>query len=78
MVLKKVVEIPVTLVCSLAPSLGARVAELETLLASVSLEDDGATLRFAGVNVQVVSGSGKTSGPVNSLGNLIVGYEDHE
>ena len=49
--------------------LEARVAELETLLASASLQNGGLTLRFTGVNVQIVSGSGATDGPVNGLGN---------
>lgn len=50
-----------------------RIAELEEKLASMSLEDEGATVRFTGVNVQVVSGTGYTHGP-NGLGNLVVGY----
>ncbi|MGQ9425627.1 hypothetical protein ACXYTJ_08160 [Gilvimarinus sp. F26214L] len=36
----------------------------------------GTTVRFVGVNVQVVSGSGATDGEVNGLGNLIVGYNE--
>lgn len=36
----------------------------------------GTIVRFAGVNVQVVSGSGATDGEVNGLGNLIVGYNE--
>src|SRR4051812_43116612 len=32
------------------------------------------TIRFTGVNVQVVSGSGATDGAVNGAGNLVVGY----
>jgi hypothetical protein len=53
-------------------------ADLETLLASVSLAHDGTTVRFSGVNVQIVSGSGSTSFPANGngLGNLIVGYNE--
>jgi hypothetical protein len=35
-----------------------------------------ATVRFSGVNVQVVSGTGTTDGPVNGAGNLIVGYNE--
>ena len=35
---------------------------------------NGTTLQFSGINVQVVSGSGTTDGPVNGKGNLIVGY----
>jgi len=37
---------------------------------------DGTTLQFSGINVQVVSGSGATSGAVNGKGNLIVGYNE--
>lgn len=59
-------------------ALEARIRELETRLASVSLQDDGKTLRFSSVNVQVVSGSGATNGPPNGVGNLIIGYNEHE
>lgn len=31
---------------------------------------------FEGANVMVTSGSGATAGPVNGLGNLIVGYDE--
>ena len=31
---------------------------------------NGTTLQFSGINVQVVSGSGTTDGPVNGKGNL--------
>ena len=58
--------------------LEARVARLEALLASLSLEDAGRTLRVSGVNLQIVSGAGATDGPVNGLGNLIVGYNEDE
>jgi hypothetical protein len=34
------------------------------------------TVEFSAVNVQVVSGSGSTSGAVNGKGNLIVGYAE--
>jgi hypothetical protein len=54
----------------------ARLAALETLLASVSLAHDGTTVRFSGVNVQIVSGSGGTGRTPNGLGNLIVGYNE--
>jgi hypothetical protein len=46
------------------------------LLGSASLEDDGTTLRFSGVNVQIVSGVGATGAVPNGLGNLIVGYNE--
>ncbi len=35
------------------------------------------TVEFAAVNVQVVSGSGSTSGTVNGEGNLVVGYAEN-
>jgi hypothetical protein len=57
-------------------NLQAQVAGLQTLLASVSLHDGGATVRFTGVDVQIVSGSGSTAGPLNGRGNLIVGYNE--
>ena len=34
-------------------------------------------IRFSQVNVQIVSGSGSTSGAVNGAGNLIVGYAEN-
>jgi hypothetical protein len=34
------------------------------------------TVRFSGVNVQIVNGTGSTDGPVNGTGNLIVGYNE--
>ncbi len=42
-------------------------------------DDDGntaKTIRFSGVNVQVVNGTGSTNGDGNGLGNLIVGYQE--
>ena len=35
------------------------------------------TVQFASVNVQIVSGSGSTSGSVNGEGNLVVGYAEN-
>ena len=57
-------------------SLTSRVSRLETLLASMSLVQGGRTVRFSGVNVQIVSGLGTTNGDRNGLGNLIVGYNE--
>src|SRR4051794_1071846 len=34
------------------------------------------TVQFAAVNVQVVSGSGSTTGTLNGEGNLVVGYAE--
>jgi trimeric autotransporter adhesin len=55
-----------------------RIAALETRLASVSIENvhGQPTVRFTGVNVQVVSGSGATYGTPNGTGNLIIGYDE--
>jgi hypothetical protein len=36
----------------------------------------GTTLRFSGMNLQVESGAGSTTGPLNGLGNLIIGYDE--
>jgi hypothetical protein len=69
-----------TEICPITPeeldALVARVAELETKLASVSVgEVNGySALTFSGVNVHILSGSGSTDETVNGLGNLIVGY----
>ena len=59
-----------------AAGLESQVAALNAKLASVSVVtvDGQPTVRFSGVNVQVVDGSGDTDGPVNGRGNVIVGY----
>jgi len=54
--------------------LRARVEQLETKLADVTVS--GTDLVFTGVNVHVRSGSGSTDGAANGLGNLIVGYNE--
>ncbi len=56
--------------------LGDRVDALEELTGdmSVEMQDGVRTIRFEGVNVQIVNGSGTTSGTPNGSGNLIVGY----
>lgn len=43
---------------------------------SVITDNEQPTVRFTGVNVQIVSGSGSTDGDVNGKGNLIVGYNE--
>jgi hypothetical protein len=48
-------------------------AALEDLLAGMSRSPDGNTLRFSGMNVQIVNGQGATT-TSNGLGNLLVGY----
>ncbi len=41
----------------------------------ISIEDGGATLRFTGVNVQIVSGGGTADASPNGRGNVIIGYD---
>lgn len=57
-----------------------RVIALETKTASMSAIVDPVTskptVRFEGVNLQVVNGSGLTEGSINGVGNLIVGYNE--
>jgi len=56
----------------------ASVADLEYLLANVSrgvdLYTGKDTLRLAGMNLQVVNGSGTTDGSPDGTGNVIIGY----
>ena len=56
--------------------------DLELLEKMEMVDNDGdgidETVRFTGVNVQVVSGSGATDGTVNGLGNLVVGYDEDD
>lgn len=56
--------------------LGGRVSDVEELTADMSIvtQDGARTVRFGGVNLQVVNGTGSTSGTPNGAGNLIVGY----
>ncbi len=71
----KVVVIPLTSSSKVA-QIETRIAQLEALLAGVSRVSDSNAIRFSGVNVQIVSGSGETDGTVNGLGNLIIGYNE--
>ena len=58
--------------------------EQAEILGHISIEqlpvdDDGntaKTIRFSGVNVQVVNGTGSTGGDGNGLGNLVVSYQE--
>jgi hypothetical protein len=64
-------------VTGLTTSLAAaqtQIAALQATLADVTRV--GSMLRFSGMNLQVVDGTGSTDGPVNGLGNLIVGYNE--
>ncbi len=49
-----------------------RVTALENKTQFMSVS--GSVTRFSGTNLQIVSGSGVTSGTINGLGNLIIGY----
>jgi hypothetical protein len=53
---------------------------LNKLLPHLKFEEQGVggkpTIQVTGANLQIVSGSGKTNGPVNGAGNLIIGYAD--
>ena len=61
-------------------ALESRIEELEGLLQDVSrLIDPNTgydTVRFEGVNVQIVNGSGTTEGATTGTGNLIIGYNE--
>jgi hypothetical protein len=59
-------------------TLESEVTSLRSLLSGVTRTTfDGAdTLRFSGMNLQVVNGQGSTD-TTNGLGNLIVGYDDY-
>ncbi len=61
-------------------NLNIGVSTLNTTLTGVSRLIDPntgkTTIRFSGVNVQIVNGTNTTSGDVNGLGNLIVGYNE--
>ena len=61
-------------------TLQSQVAALQAKLSKVSYSATGLngkpTLKVSGANLQVVSGSGSTNGPVNGLGNVIIGYDE--
>jgi hypothetical protein len=61
------------LTSELGDAIGA-VEALQQLLAGVSRGPD--TIIFSGVNLQVVNGTGQTTGMTNGLGNLIIGYNE--
>jgi hypothetical protein len=77
LVLQEAVGLDPGVVCDDAlAELTARVEQLETLLAAVSI--DGDTVVLTGVNLQVVSGAGATDEEPNGTGNIIVGYDEDE
>ena len=55
-------------------SLQSQVGALKGTLAGVTRS--GKTLKLTGLNLQILSGTGSTSGPVNGLGNVIIGYNE--
>ncbi len=55
-------------------SLEARLAKLESLLAGVTRSGNNIYINKA--NLHIRSGSGKTDGTANGLGNLIIGYNE--
>jgi hypothetical protein len=55
-------------------ALADRLLTVEEKTAPMTVVDDD--VMFDGVNVHIRSGSGATDGPVNGLGNLIVGYSE--
>jgi len=66
-----------------AAPVGCLTPEQEAILSRMQLVqlDDGqggsvGTVRFSSVNLQIVDGSGSTSGAVTGVGNLIVGYNE--
>ena len=66
-------------VASLRAEVDALKSTVGAKLDNVSIEtvDGQPTVRFTGVNVQIVDGTGDTAGAVNGLGNLIVGYNEN-
>jgi hypothetical protein len=60
--------------------MAGELAALQATLSKVSYSPSGPngfpTLTIAGANLQIVSGSGKTDGTTNGLGNLIMGYDE--
>jgi hypothetical protein len=50
------------------------IGDLQALLAGVTRS--GNAIVVSGANLQVVDGSGTTTGPTNGLGNLIIGYNE--
>ncbi len=65
----------VTLQSQLATLNGSNVMALDPYLTVDTASDDrGPLIQFSGVNVQIVNGIGST-GSINGLGNLIVGYD---
>ncbi|MCP4129637.1 MAG: hypothetical protein GY754_01355 [bacterium] len=56
--------------------LNAVTTRLNAAFPEANVSKNGSTIQFSSVNVQIVNGSGSTTGTVNGLGNLIVGYNE--
>ncbi len=55
--------------------LDARLTAVEGKTQFMSVDGNGDT-HFTGTNLYILSGSGRTDGPVNGKGNLIMGYNE--
>ncbi len=64
----------ITLLQGQVADLTSRIVALEAKLAHVSVSGNDITI--SGANLYVNSGSGATDGPVNGLGNVIIGYNE--
>ncbi|MCP4134482.1 MAG: hypothetical protein GY754_26145 [bacterium] len=54
--------------------IGERVGKIESILKGVTRKKND--IIFSGMNLNIVNGTGSTGGPVNGLGNLVVGYNE--
>jgi hypothetical protein len=63
------------------PASSADQQTLLSILPHITFSSSGVggkpTIKFTGVNLQVVSGSGATNGAVNGVGNLVLGYDEN-
>jgi hypothetical protein len=57
-------------------ALQTEVAGHDAVLAPFSVTDGGSAVELTGVNLRLVDGSGRTTGPPNGRGNLIIGYDE--
>jgi hypothetical protein len=59
----------------------AEIATVKSILPFIKFVEKGVagkpTIQFSGVNVQIVSGAGKTNAAVNGEGNLAIGYDEN-
>jgi hypothetical protein len=57
-------------------ALASAQAQLDEIATYMSVDTETHAVNFTGANVYIRSGSGATDGPVNGLGNLVVGYSE--